>query len=80
MHSVNEILKAIDQLPPAQRDEVRQRLNFVADDPRFALAEKLRAAGVGVRTPKPLDPSRKPFTPIKLEGEPLSAQIIRERR
>jgi hypothetical protein len=41
----------------------------------------LLEAGLMTSLPIPLDPgSRRDFQPVKLDGEPLSETIIRERR
>ena len=43
--------------------------------------QQLVDAGLMTSLPTPLDPAmRQPFQPVKIEGEPLSETIIRERR
>ncbi len=43
--------------------------------------QQLLECGLMTRLPVPLDPAaRRDFQPIKIEGEPLSETIIRERR
>ncbi|MGO8903066.1 MAG: hypothetical protein ACLQU5_32700 [Isosphaeraceae bacterium] len=46
------------------------------------LQRRLVAAGLlsEIKPPPRFMPSREPFTPVAIEGEPLSETIIRERR
>jgi hypothetical protein len=49
--------------------------------PEAEFKRQLLKSGLMTSLPTPLDPpARRPFQPIRIEGEPLSETIIRERR
>jgi hypothetical protein len=89
------LLEVVESLSPEQmhalRDELNARLalgvggeaaNLTADEmAELELQRQLFEAGLlsEIKLPSRLMPEREAFTPIVIEGEPLSETIIRER-
>lgn len=92
----HHILNSVNALSPDQmrqlRDELDSKLASTAGVDQFALTpeelaeqelqRRLVAAGVlsEVKPPPRFIPARERFTPVTIQGEPLSETIIRERR
>ncbi len=92
----HHILDSVNALSPDQmrqlRDELDSKLASTAGVDQFALTleelaeqelqRRLVAAGVlsEVKPPPRFIPARERFTPVTIQGEPLSETIIRERR
>src|SRR4029077_17225665 len=92
----NHLLDSLNSLSPDQMEQLRgeldSRLASTAtirqpDLTSEELAEqelqrRLVAAGVlsEIKPPPRFVPAREPFTPVAIEGEPLSEPTIRERR
>ncbi len=79
MSSRTELHEAIDELSDEQVDLVKKT---VEDLLRQSDDEALRQALMkipGIQIGKEVDPERKQFVPIKVEGELVSEQLIRDR-
>ncbi len=79
MSSRKELHEAIDELSDEQVELVKKT---VEDLLRQSDDEALRQALMkipGIRIGKEVDPERKQFVPIKVEGELVSEQLIRDR-
>jgi len=83
--TLEQLMRQIENLPPAERAELRRRL----DAPQAAEPEhlderdrRLMEDGLLISVPPPhADWSRiNDWQPVKIEGLPLSEQIIAERR
>ena len=94
MSTVEEILKAVKDLPPNELTELRQRINLLMaqrnervhdleSDPSYSdqrIQRALYAAGL-LSEIKPRTKRPRPRRPpIKIKGKPLSETIIEERR
>ena len=81
---VEHVLKLVEALTAEERQEVRDALKRLEDVPPWAtpLQRSLWAAGLVSEFGDPRKRAEhiRSFDPIKLAGEPLSEQIIRERR
>jgi len=81
-----KVAREIPRLSPEERRRIRSLLDALPEDQvpptEEEFAEEMLRLGVYERMPLPADASevREPFQPIEIEGEPLSEQIIRERR
>ena len=61
------------------RDQVKRRLSGELTEDEFK--QHLLTTGLMTSLPTPPDPAtRQTFQPVKIEGEPISETIIRERR
>lgn len=85
--NVNKLLQAVESLTDAERDELRRLLDERARrQGQLAPEERVRQALVerGMleeRPPSGKDPERfRRWSPIRVEGEPLSETIVEERR
>lgn len=81
MHALKDIIKAVELLPEEDRVKLREHLEQQSADEDIVV-KRLRAAGVGVQTPRSTSEDFRAtrLPPLKVPGEPVSAQIIRERR
>ena len=81
---VEDDLDAIEDPSEAEREQVRTALERLRDAPPWAtpLQRRLLAAGLieTVADPRKRADHIRSFKPVKLGGEPISEQIIRERR
>jgi hypothetical protein len=69
---INEVLQDLDD---EQLQQVLQAIKPIVNDPFAGLR------GVpGIHLPEHWPPEFEEFEPIKVEGEPVSEQLIRERR
>jgi len=76
MMTREQVHEAIDRLDEGQLDEVRTVLEKIsATDPR----ERWRRIP-GLQMPDRWPPDFGDFQPLKLDGEPVSEQLIRDRR
>jgi hypothetical protein len=92
----NHLLDSLSALSPDQIDQLRGELDSrlastsTTHQPDLTpeelaeqeLQRRLVAAGVlsEIKPPPRFMPAREPFTPVSIQGEPLSETIIRERR
>jgi len=92
----HQILDSVNTLSPEQmrqlRDELDSKLVSTATVDQLALTteelaeqelqRRLVAAGVlsEIKPPPRFMPARERFTPVPIQGEPLSETVIRERR
>lgn len=84
----NQLRHTITALPPDQlrqlRDDIDRELAEAATRPSLTEEEfkrQLLASGLMTSLPTPSAPATKrAFRPVRIEGEPLSETIIRERR
>jgi hypothetical protein len=90
----HHLLESINALPPEQMEQLRRELDRKRgpyrereqQPPRQPMSEadfkrQLLESGLMTSLPTPADPAARPaFPPVKIEGEPLSETIIRERR
>ncbi len=73
MSTVEEILEAINELPPEKRNELRRRLVFVWDN--------LSSNRAFITPNTPVRPRVHPRRPaIKIKGKPISETVIEDRR
>lgn len=86
--SLSEIIEAVSRLTPAEKARVVEAMDNAAGESddgedlarrRDELNRELLAEGIIKRLPTRRGKIR-PFTPIKIEGKPLSETIIEERR
>jgi hypothetical protein len=85
--SLSEILEAVSKLTPAEKAQVAKQLDEKSEsDETRSLVERqeelnreLLAEGIIKSLPARRGKIRR-FTPIKVEGKPLSETIIEERR
>jgi hypothetical protein len=84
--AVTSIVKQIEQLSPAEQQEVRTALDALLT-PAPSLTEeefhqRLAAEGrLSVPSPEARSrAARRPFTPVPIRGKPVSETIIEERR
>jgi len=86
---LEQIIEAIQQLPPSEQEEIRQWLkeralsvNQKASEAELEVEvdRMLLARGRIQAIPVGLTDEEDDFEPIEIEGEPLSETIIRERR
>jgi hypothetical protein len=76
MMTKEQVHQAIDRLNDEQLNKVQAVLEQLhTDDPR----ERWRSIP-GLRIPEQWPPDYGGFDPVRLEGEPVSEQLIRERR
>lgn len=68
MSTIEEIVQAIKELPPEQRDEVRRQLVSLWNS-RNSDSQKL-----------PMKRARPRRPPIKIKGKPLSETVVEDRR
>jgi hypothetical protein len=78
MMTANEILDEIYKLPTAKQTEIKKNL-LKTQKPKESMWEQLLNEGVITHLPNSAI-EEDDFEPIKIEGEPLSETIIRERR
>jgi hypothetical protein len=83
----NHILSSIEALSPDQMRrllrELQSRMTGTGQPPlsEAEFKRQLLESGLMTSLPTPPDPAaRRAFQPVKIEGEPLSETIIRERR
>jgi hypothetical protein len=88
MSTVEEILKAIQELTPEKRDEVRRQLDMLwrlnslqsagdiddADNPYRTLRHYTNSSSVQIKRAHPRRP------PIRIKGKPISETVIEDRR
>ena len=82
MHSLNEILKAFDDLPKVDQARVLEHVVRSVGDTTDEIVTLLRKGGMTVSAPDPAKAkqSDRRLAPLKLEGELVSEELIRERR
>lgn len=68
MSTVEEIVQAINELPPEQRDEVRRQLLSLWN------SSKSESHKLPMKRARPRRP------PIKIKGKPLSETVVEDRR
>ena len=77
---LDHLIEQVKALSPAERGQLRQVLDGLpTESPEQALDRKLRESGL-VRNPPHQGPRRQGHPPVKVEGKPLSEQLIEERR
>ena len=88
MPTVEEIVKAIRELTPEKRDEVRRQLALLwrlnsresagdaedADNPYRMLRHYTNSPGSRIKRPRPRRP------PIQIRGKPISETVVEDRR
>ena len=88
MSTVEEIVKAIQELTPEKRDEVRRQLDMLwrlnsrqsagnvddADNPYRTLRYYSNSSSVGIKRARPRRP------PIQIKGKPISETVVEDRR
>ena len=81
---VEQVLRDIEELTDEERQQVHEALDRLLYPPLepTPLQRKLLEAGLidQIGDPRKRAAHIRSFEPIKLEGEPVSEQIIRERR
>ena len=81
--SVEDILTAIQALPPAEQQRVRTELDerLSEQDAKInAFHDALLASGLVTKFKTPRADGDRPYQPIQVKGKPLSETIIEERR
>ena len=68
MSTVEEIVQAIKELPPEQRDEVRRQLISLWN------SRKSESQNLPMKRVRPRRP------PIKIKGKPISETVVEDRR
>ncbi len=78
MSQRSELHEAIDRLSDKQVESVKNNVDALLEHSNDeSLHELLKIPGI--RFGRPMDPDRLRFEPIKVEGERVSEQLIRER-
>lgn len=76
---VEKLIEQVKALSPEQRGELRAWLNSASEpDSDDAFARKLVELGIG--RPRPPGPRGPEPQPVDVQGQPLSQQLIEERR
>ncbi|MDB5356199.1 MAG: hypothetical protein JWN24_2652 [Phycisphaerales bacterium] len=79
----HEVKSLVQSLAPDERRQLREMIDLLpAGTPEEELERRLLEAGTIRQIPRPLSdtPGRDEFEPVRIEGEPISETIIRERR
>lgn len=79
MSQRSELHEAIDKLSDKQVELVKNNVDAILEKPDNEDIEELLKIR-GIRFGKEMDPDRKNFKPLKVEGELPSEILIRERR
>ncbi|HXE53021.1 MAG TPA: hypothetical protein VN541_08405 [Tepidisphaeraceae bacterium] len=82
---LQQLMRDVESLSPEELRELRQKIESLvpqsSETPESAFDRELRRMGLVTAPRIPRDPNRPPNpTPVVVEGEPLSEQLIRERR
>ena len=85
MSTVEEIVEAIKELAPKERDEVRRQLvSLCSPDSRERVADVKKADHpyrVSTKSPSlPIKRGRPRRPPIKIKGKPVSETVVEDRR
>ena len=77
---LERLIEQVKALSSAERERLRKIMDGLpAETPEEVLDRKLRESGL-VRHPPHHGPRRQTPPPVRVEGKPLSEQLIQERR
>lgn len=77
--AVEKLIEQVQALSPEERGELRTWMNTTESAPLDdAFGRRLAELGVGI--PRPSGPRHANPQPIRADGQPLSEQLIEERR
>lgn len=76
--TVKNLIQQVQALSPEDRGELRAWMNSANPAGDDSFARKLIESGVG--RPRPSGPRRASPQPVPAQGQPLSEQLIEERR